>query len=186
MVKEERVNESTIKWRSIPTEEETTEYLLRWCIRHFGQASETRLATQTWRHRLDPRRAENILDEIIEGRFKLPNGCQAEMIQFFRAAESPEGVRPVLFMLSYEHFIKFCRKQDERKVSSPSGLNYGHVKALLFDETLLRIKYKIIELAFNHGVILSRWTTLWEALILKKKRAYIHKFRNTTLIEGDL
>ena len=186
LLKEKRAKESEVKWRMTTSEEENTEYLLRWCTRHFGQASETPLASLSWRNRLDPRRAENILDDIIEGKFKLPTGYPMEMSQFFQAARSPEGVRPVLFKLTYEHYIRFCRKQDERKESSPSGLHYGHVKTLLFDETLLRIKYKIIELAYTHGILLNRWTTLWEALIPKKQRSYIHKFRNITLIEGDL
>ena len=88
--------------------------------------------------------------------------------------------------MSLNHFTEFCRKQNERKESSPSGLHCGHTKTMVFEERLLMMKYKIIELAFKHGVILNRWKTLWEALIPKKSRAYIHKFRNITLVEGDL
>ena len=69
LLKEERREQSEIRWKAIQDEDKTTEFLLRWCIRHFGQASETHLASQTWKNMIDPREAENVLEEIVEGRF---------------------------------------------------------------------------------------------------------------------
>ena len=186
VLKEEGRDIDKVSWRTVPNEQETTEYLLRWCVRHFGQASSTPLASQTWKNRLDPRVAKNMLEEICAGEFPTPQGCPPELEEFLRAARRPEGATGVPFSMSFKHFKSFCVKQDERKESSPSGLHYGHIKAFSLDDTLLRLKYKILEIAFGHGVLLTRWTTLREALIPKKKRSFIHKFRNITLVEGDL
>ena len=84
LLKEKRTEESKIRWKTISGEESRANFILRWCIRPFGQASSTRLATASWRNMLDPREAENIMEKIIEGRFRLPNGCPDEVIQFFK------------------------------------------------------------------------------------------------------
>ena len=186
ILKEERREIEEIQWEKIYGEKETTDFLLRWCVRHFGQAANTPLNNGNWRNTLDPRKAENIVKEILEGRMRVPDGCPPELEQFMRAAKKPEGITDIRFTMTFEHFKRFCTKQDERKESSPSGLHYGHLRALLYDERLLRIKYKIIETAYTHGIILTRWKTLWEVLIPKKRRSYIHKFRNITLVEGDI
>ena len=160
-----------VSWRTIPDEQETTKYFLRWCIRHFGQASSTPLASRTWKNQLDPQSAKNMLEEICTGAFPTPEGCPPELEEFLRAARRPEGVTSISFSMTYQHFKNFCIKQDERKESSPSDLHYGHLKAFT-----LRLKYKILKIAYRHGVLLKRWTTLREVLIPKKKRSYIHKF----------
>ena len=85
-----------------------------------------------------------------------------------KAAGRPEGVKEVPFNMKFGHFKEFCQKQDEKKESSPSGLHYGHLKSLAFDKRLLRIKYKIVQTAHQHGLVLTRWKTLWEVLIPKK------------------
>ena len=186
ILKEEGRAIDKVEWKTISDEEETTEFLLRWRVRHFGKASSTPLPTRAWKNWLDPRKAENILNKISEGSYTPPKGCPPELEEFLRAARRPEGVTNIPFTMTYQHFKQFCLKQDERKESSPSGLHYGHLKALTLDETLLQMKYKITELAYRHGVLLTRWTTLWEVLIPKQRRSYIHKFRNITLVEGDL
>ena len=160
--------------------------MIRWCIRHFGQAIGTPLSDSTWKNRLDPRLGTKILDEIVSGKYIAPKGCPPELLHFLKAARRPHGAQDIPFTMSFEHFRKFCERQDEKKTSSPSGLHYGHYKTLTWDELLLRIKYKIIEIAYKHGVLLRRWTILWEVLLQKKERAFIHKFRNITLIEGDI
>ena len=186
ILKEERREIDDIQWEQVHGKDETADFLIRWCIRHFGQATETPLYKEQWRNSLDPKLATNIIQEIIKGRMKVPDGCPPEFEQFMRAARTPQGITEVTFKMTFAHFKTFCRKQDERKGSSPSGLHYGHIKALTFDERLLRIKYKIIELAYTNRVILTRWKSLWEVLIPKKSRSYIHKFRNITLVEGDI
>ena len=122
----------------------------------------------------------------LKGNFDSQTDAWLRWRNFFNAAERPQEAKPVLHMMTFEHYKEFCKKQDEQKESSPSGLHYGHARTTLFDERLLRIRYKIIELSYKNRVFLSRWTTLWEALIPKKKRSFIHKFCNITLVEGDL
>ena len=67
------------------------------------------------------------------------------------------------------------------------GVHYGHFKALAWDKRLLRIKFKIMHLAYKNGVILERWKKVWEVLLKKdRNNNYIHRFRNITLVEGDV
>ena len=119
ILKEEGRAIDKIKWKTVPSGQETTDFLLRWCVRHFGQATDTPMATRSWKNRLDPRKAENILQEIINRTFKMPRECPNEMIQFLQAAKSPKGAKKTPFMMTFAHFINFCQKQDERQGSSP-------------------------------------------------------------------
>ena len=186
LLKEERKKPEELNWITIEKQEEISEFMIRWCIRHFGQAIGTPLSDSTWKNRLDPRLGTKILDEIVSGKYIAPKGCPPELLHLLKAARQPHGAQDIPFTMSFEHFRKFCERQDEKKTSSPSGLHYGHYKTLTWDELLLRIKYKILEIAYKHGVLLRRWTILWEILLQKKERAFIHKFRNITLIEGDI
>ena len=186
ILKDERREIEDIEWLQISKEKEMSEYMIRWCIRHFAQAANTPLANPEWRDRLDPQLAEHLLEEIVTGKFRPPVGCPPELIQFLHAARRPSGTKEIPFTMTFNHYRNFCMKQAKKKESSQSGLRYGHMRALLWDERLLRIKYKLIELAYRHGILLRRWSTLREVLISKKKRTFIHKFRNITLMEGDM
>lgn len=72
VLKEERKEIEDVDWETVNGEEETTEYLLIWCIRHLGRATSTPLYNGAWKNQLDPRTAGNIMEEIIEGEIKLP------------------------------------------------------------------------------------------------------------------
>ena len=99
---------------------------------------------------------------------RVPDGCPPELEQFMRAVKKSKGITGIQFKMTFDHFKNFCTNQDKKKESSPSGLHYGHLCALLYDERLLRIKHKIIEIAYTHRAILTRWKTLWKILIPKK------------------
>ena len=186
-LKERREDPGKLEWDTIEDEEQVAEYLLHWCVRHFSQACDTPLATQEWREKMDPEIAGHVLEGIKNGTFKLPPGYPPEMVQFFAASKLPNDRPEVPDEFEFQHFQEFCRRQDEKKTSSPSGLHYGHLKALLWDETLLRLKFRILKLAYTRGVMLSRWRKIWEVLLKKdKKTTYIHRFRNITLVEGDI
>lgn len=186
ILKDERKEIEEIRWIPVKDEREISEYMSRWSIRHFAQAAITPLATPEWRDRLDRRLAGPLLEEIPNGKFKPPEGCPPELLNFIHSARRPNEAKEVPFTMSFSHFRKFCMKQDEKKESSPSGLHYGHMRAVLWDERSLWIKYKLIELTYHHGILLRRWNTLRKVLISKKKRTFIQKFRNITLAEGDM
>ena len=54
ILKEKRRGIKEIQWEKIYGEEETTDFLLRWCVQHFGQAAGTPLYNGDWRNSLDP------------------------------------------------------------------------------------------------------------------------------------
>ena len=41
ILKEEKRDVGEIEWNKITDDREMADYLIRWCIRHFGQAAET-------------------------------------------------------------------------------------------------------------------------------------------------
>ena len=186
-LKERREDPTTVRWEKVNNKEESSRYMLEWCLRHFGQSMSTPLATDAWFNRLDPRSRDNILQDILNGDYEPPEGSPSEVIEFIKASRRMNDVNENLDILNFEHFQRFCQKQEEKKNSSPSRRHYGHLKALVWDEELLRMQFRIINLAYKKEVILKRWEVTWEALLPKDKNtAYIHRFRNITLIEGDL
>ena len=55
------------------------------------------------------------------------------------------------------------------------------------EESLLRVLYKIVDMALKSGIVLRRWRQVHQMLLLKDPPGCrIHRFRNITLVEGDL
>ena len=67
----------------------------------------------------------------------MPKGFSPYIGTFFLEAKSPPNVIEIETNLSYGHFKCFALKQDERKMSSPSQVHYGHTKAPAKDDELL-------------------------------------------------
>lgn len=121
-------------WIPVKDEREISEYMIRWSIGHFAQSETTPLATPEWKYRLEPRLPGHLLEDIVSGKFKHPEGFPPELLHFLRAARQPREAKEVPFAMSFSHFRKFCIKKDEKKESSLSKLHYGHVRDLVWDE----------------------------------------------------
>ena len=161
------------------------EHLVQWCVLHFAQASSTPFANEQWLSLLDLHNESNSLDDILSGDFQ-PNDMVHKILQFLQACKR-KTEDEVDIRISFSHFRDFFRKQDEIKLSSPSGLHYGHAKTLAHDEDLLGLRFDILNLAFTHNIILRRWTKVWETLLAKESsHQFVHQFRNITMIEWDL
>ena len=185
-LKEKRRTPADENWLNVVDEEQVEELLIAWCKRHFGQATKTPLAQERWSHILDPRDDNNKIKEILNGEYEATEDEPKEVKEFLTAAIKIRGEDPP-FKLSYDDFVSFCHAQEERKASSPSSLHYGHYKALAHDERLLKLKFDVMRVAFEHGFILRRWGLIWEILLRKDAdTARIHRFRNITLVEADV
>ena len=68
---------------------------------------------------------------------------------------------------SLDGFRKFIKETKESKMSSPSGRHYGHYKAWAEDEELSVLAFDIIECALRNGIVLERWKTVHQLLLLK-------------------
>ena len=156
-LKEKRENPSTVQWEKVTDREESSQYMLEWCLRHFGQSMGTPLSTDEWYSRLDPRNKDNMLLEIIDGNYDPPEGSPKEVIEFIKVSRRINKTNNAMDQLTFEHFKRFCQKQEEKKSSSPSHLHYGHLKALVWDKNLLYMKFRIIDLAYKKDVILRGW-----------------------------
>ena len=89
--------------------------------------------------------------------------------------------------LDFEHFMKFYKKQEEKKTSSPSGRHYGHMKACAEEPEILKVIFDIANLSYVNNKPLDRWQRANDILLRKDgDRDRIHRFRNITIIEGDL
>ena len=107
--------------------------------------------------------------------------------ELIEGSKRPEGWKTSKVDLEYEHFREFFRKQDEKKTSSPLGRHYGHVKACVEDEEILRVLFYILNLAYVNNKPLNRWKEENDVLLRKDEaNDRIHRFCNITIIEGYL
>ena len=81
-LKEERREPNDTEWATVMYETEVSECLVRWRIKNFGKATTKPLAGYAWRKRIDPRNVDNKLEEITDGRFKVPPGMPPEFTEF--------------------------------------------------------------------------------------------------------
>ena len=96
---------------------------------------------------MDPRDPGNKIEEILEGSEFMDAEEKRAIRELITASKRPEGWRTSKADLGYEHFKEFCRKQEEKKTSSPLGRHYGHVKACVEDEEILRVLFDILKLS---------------------------------------
>ena len=148
------------------------------CKKHFAQATETPLTQDEWEEVLDIRNPRNKIKEILEGTFNPPNLEQAEFTNWFKSLKRKrEAVTTTNLHMTFEEFKSFIKKVPESKSSSPSGRHYGHYKVLARDEELLEIIFDLMSLALKHGIILRRWKTVHQLLLLKDSpEKKIHRF----------
>lgn len=59
--------------------------------------------------------------------------------------------------LEFEHFLEFFKKQEERKTSSPSRRNFGHMKACAMDKDIANVLFIIPNLAHLNNISLEWW-----------------------------
>lgn len=135
------------------------------CITLF-QASTTPLAAGQWLSQLYVNNPSNIPGDILAG--NIPEFARHEEVnQFLRASLRRSEQDKIDVALNFEHFQKFSQKQQERKLSSPSKLHYGHMKSLSHDEDLLQIYFDMMNLTFKHNILLQRWLIVWEIMLAK-------------------
>ena len=163
------------------------ELLLEWCAAHFSQTNDTPLSSTKWREWIDPRSEQNKIDEILEGEVFLDPGEKQVVRELILAARRPENWEGSKAGLEFEHFKKFFSKQEERKTSSPSGRHYGHMRACAQEEKILSVLFNIMNIAYTNNKPLKRWRRVNDILLRKDVGSdRIHRFRNITIIEGDL
>ena len=103
------------------------------------------------------------------------------------AAKRPEKWKESKADLDFEYFKRFFSKQEEKKTSPPSGRHYGHMKACVNEEKIMRVLFDILNLAYVNNKSLTRWRQVNDILLRKDEGSdRVHRFRNITIIEGDL
>ena len=99
--------------------------------------------------------------------------------ELIEASKRQEGCKTSKADLEYEHFREFCRKQDEKKISSPLGRHYEHVKACAEDEEILRVVFDILNIAYSNNKPLNRRKEANDVLLRKDEtNDRMHRFSN--------
>ena len=175
-------------WDRIKDQKEAETLMTEWCKEHFAQASETPLANGKWKKELDLLDDGDTVAKLLAGEYEDFEGQHKEVGQWLAACKKKEGVTTeVKLEVRWEEFKHFAEKVLEFKGSSPSGRHYGHYKVLAEEESLLRVLYDIVDMALRSGTVLHRWRRVHQLLLLKDPPGCkIHRFRNITLVEGDL
>ena len=186
-LKLKREDPERMKWERMTDPQQVEELLLEWCARHFAQTNDTPLSSGRWRDWLDPRSSNNKIDEILSGAGFMDTEERQAIREIIEAAKRPEGWVTSKADLSFDHFMKFCKKQEEKKTSSPSGRHYGHMKACAEEPEILKVIFDIANLSYINKKPLDRWQRANDILLRKDgNNDRVHRFRNITIIEGDL
>ena len=160
---------------------------MEWCAKHFAQSTETPLARGEWDRRIDILDKDNEVEEILKGEYEGPGMDVMECTEWIKGMARVEGMPETELEVTYERFAAFIKSVKESKSSLPSGRHYGHYKTLQEEEELLRLVFKVVQIALQNRIVLERWKHVHQILFLKDPPAVrIDKFRNIMLIEADL
>ena len=159
--------ENISKWREITEAQEVEENKVEWCKLNFEQASETPFANKTWEAILTD---ENIQDEILDGKFVVPESYKEEYQEFISSMKTPpQGLKDQIGLeIKYKKFLQWATKCKESKISRPSGLHYRHYKTASTSDALTLPSFLIIKLSLKINYVLKRWQ-LVHPLFLEKK-----------------
>ena len=96
---------------------------------------------------MDPRKAANIVKEILEGRMKVPEECTPELEQFMRVARNPEETRIVMLeakLKSIEKGTQAYPKQNKGAAKGNQKYNKTEHFIQRFNENLIFYTFCVI------------------------------------------
>ena len=170
----------------IINDKETVEKLTLACMRkHFAQSQGTPFTSDFW---IDELTKEDAQNKILDGEYDsspYDKSIQLYLNALQRPLDHPDELK---FECSFVDFCSFIRGADERTSASPSGRHYGHYKVLLRRcPRILQDVYRLMKLAFEHGIFMDRYRRTVTTLIAKDKGSpRIHRLRPIHIIEIEL
>ena len=186
----ERLNDPHWKriknWERIDNSQDVIKYTTHFLKRHFGQSNGTPFTSSEWIHNLSD---ENFQNSILKGdlpeNLSLPAAAKDILFSF---KSDFSTLREVPFLPTWNQFIQFISKTDEKTSASPSTRHYGHYKSLLLvGQPMLKSIFELLCLSLSKGIILDRWKNTITTLICKeKKKPYIHRLRPIHIVEVEL
>ena len=187
LLKVKKADPEKCSWIRIAGREKVEPLLVEWCAKHFHQAAETPLAKGECERRLNILDPNNRIEEILKGEYESPDIDIVECVEWIHGMRKKDGITSTELEVTLESFKKFIKETKESKTPSPSGRHYGHYRAILNDESLCNLVFSIVEITVMNGVVLDRWKTVHQILLLKDHpRARIDRLRNITIVEADL
>ena len=179
-----------VQWMYIEDQAQIERRLVEWNILHFNQASETPLANENYKNKLDPcDKTDSELEHILK--HKLSEGHDERPEVKFFLQQIQQNIQTPMpkekTNLTEAQFRDFYRKTPEDKSASPSGLHLGHYKAASTNSDFSWVLWKILTLAYTNSYCLHRWK-ISATTLLEKIHGYpwIHKFRTIHIVESDL
>ena len=170
--------------------DEIEKRLLEWQYFHYGQASETPLATQDWHAKLNPAsKSDEEIEEIMKGKLFEKSSLPSESKDFLHHMTS--NIQPEMewsdIEITDKVFRQFYSGAKEATSSSPSGLHLGHWKAGAADKDICTVLAGIVRLSVQNTYTLKRWRKVVSVLMEKiYGHPTIHKFRTIHLLESDM
>ena len=165
-------------------------YLLQRNERHFGQATYTTFGDAGPGYQyIDPTNpdSDKHIDEMLEGVFEPWPSASPYVREFLKELQCTVTTE-MNTKLHLQDFIDLFKKIPENTASSVSGLHYGHYKVLskLEDESIIRVLFDIVNMAFITHSPLPRWQHVTQLMLEKGKGPGIENLRVIQLLEADL
>ena len=124
-------------------------------------------------------------EQVLQGSYAPSATLSPQTKDFIELCRFPEEefiVNPLDRSLAY--FTKSWRKMTEK--TSSRGIHFGHYKATVEDNDLMKLHYHLAEIPFRTGYSPSRWRSANNVMILKKQgNTNVDKLRTLVLFESD-
>ncbi len=190
------------EWKKIDMPDEIVKYLLERNQKHFGQANGTPLTCPPLSDILDWSASTETADLILEGDYDDDelDEITALMLRHMKRSTTLDSLS---LQITEESLVNRVKKWDEGTSTSPSGIDLGHIHALIqrhsidkedseFDELemqrkeLIRAHVVLINYALRFGYSYQRWKTVVNIMIEKdQNNPKIHRLRVIHIYEWD-
>ena len=190
------------EWKKIDMPDEIVKYLLERNQKHFGQANGTPLTCPPLSDILDWSASTETADLILEGDYDDDelDEITALMLRHMKRSTTLDSLS---LQITEESLVNRVKKWDEGTSTSPSGIDLGHIHALIqrhsidkedseFAELemqrkeLIRAHVVLINYALRFGYSYQRWKTVVNIMIEKdQNNPKIHRLRVIHIYEWD-
>jgi len=175
------------KWEEVDDRNLVESMTLQCMMKHFGQANGTPLTSTTWNQKLI---SDDFITDLKNEDLESIKNESLAIQEYFSAMSNNSGKVQELDQFKYtlDDWKWHIKHVKEKTSTSPDGRHYGHFKVILNKHPqIFQNIYDVMDMAFQHGILLKRWKQTVTVLIPKDNGIVkIHRLRPLHLVEPEV
>ena len=183
------VTKIVVNGEEITTHEGIVEGFKADAIKRGSQTEDTPFMTEPLLSEFGYKADNSNAEKVLEGTYVPPPTTDEYAIKLLPHLQRPAGIKkqgPIKSDISKKEYIKAWKTKREYTGSGPSGLHYGHFKAMAWNDNSASLHTDMINIPLTTGYSPERWRLADDHLEQKKPDNFnVDRYRPITHVEAD-